>query len=161
MVTGKGVRGKRQKLIEAFGHEGRKVGSMSLILNHLVADRLGVSQREWEVIDILDWTGPITAGRLAELMSVTTGAVTGVVDRLAEKGMVTRKRDPEDRRKVIIDLRREKLEPVGEQYHPLIEGMTRLVNSMSTAELESVSIFMRRFNDTLEEAISKMGKSEA
>lgn len=48
-------------------------------------------------------TGPITAGRLAEITGLTTGAVTGIVDRLERTGHVRRGRDPGDRRKVIIE----------------------------------------------------------
>lgn len=47
-------------------------------------------------------TGPITAGRLAEITGLTTGAVTAIVDRLKRAGYLRRERDPGDRRKVVI-----------------------------------------------------------
>jgi MarR family len=46
--------------------------------------------------------GPAPAGRLAELTGLTTGAVTGVIDRLETGGFVRREVDPADRRKVIV-----------------------------------------------------------
>src|SRR5262249_2114649 len=57
-----------------------------------------------QVIDILDITGPTTAGRLAELTGLTTGAITGMLDRLEKDGFVRRERDPEDGRRVIVRL---------------------------------------------------------
>jgi DNA-binding MarR family transcriptional regulator len=42
------------------------------------------------------------AGQLAELLSLTTGATTGVVDRLEAAGFALRESDPADRRRVII-----------------------------------------------------------
>ncbi len=44
----------------------------------------------------------MTAGRLAEVTGLTTGAITGVVDRLEKAGLVRRERDDDDRRKVFI-----------------------------------------------------------
>lgn len=45
---------------------------------------------------------PITSGRLAELTGLTTGAITGVIDRLEAGGFVRRERDPRDRRRQLI-----------------------------------------------------------
>ena len=36
--------------------------------------------------------GPLTAGQLAELTGLTTGAITGVIDRLEKAGFVRRER---------------------------------------------------------------------
>jgi len=69
-----------------------------------VADYLGVSRTEARCLDILDQGGPMTAGQLAERSHLTTGAITKIVDRLAEQGYVVRSPDPDDRRRVIVDL---------------------------------------------------------
>ena len=44
----------------------------------------------------------MTAGRLAELSGLTTGAITGVINRLEQAGFVRREQDPTDRRRVIV-----------------------------------------------------------
>jgi DNA-binding MarR family transcriptional regulator len=61
-----------------------------------------------QVIDILDLTGPTTAGQLADLTGLTTGAVTRIINRLEEGKLVQRARDPNDGRKVIVRLERDK-----------------------------------------------------
>ncbi|MFP3942101.1 MAG: MarR family transcriptional regulator, partial [Thermoanaerobaculia bacterium] len=48
--------------------------------------------------------GPLPAGRLARGISVSQATITGVVDRLEERALVTRSRDPRDRRRVVVDL---------------------------------------------------------
>ena len=53
-------------------------------------------------------TGPTTAGQLAELTGLTTGAITGMLKRLEEAGVVRRESDPEDGRRVIVRLVAEK-----------------------------------------------------
>jgi DNA-binding PadR family transcriptional regulator len=57
-----------------------------------------------QVIDILESTGPMTAGQLADLTGLTTGAITGMLNRLEESGLVQRVRDPSDGRRVIVRL---------------------------------------------------------
>jgi DNA-binding IclR family transcriptional regulator len=44
---------------------------------------------------------PVTAGTIGEHTGLTTGAVTGLMDRLEKAGYVRRDRDPRDRRKVL------------------------------------------------------------
>ena len=64
----------------------------------------------------------MTAGQLAELSGLTTGAVTGLVDRLEKSGFVKRERDPKDRRKVVINPQVDKMEqeisPPLRRYEP-------------------------------------------
>ena len=67
-----------------------------------IAERLGLTTADHKVFDLICKAGPLTAGQLAQLTNLTTGAVTGLVDRLEEAGVVRRERDPHDRRKVII-----------------------------------------------------------
>jgi DNA-binding MarR family transcriptional regulator len=57
-----------------------------------------------QVVDILAITGPTTAGQLADLTGLTTGAITGMLNRLEEAGLVRRERDPSDGRRVIVRL---------------------------------------------------------
>jgi DNA-binding MarR family transcriptional regulator len=50
---------------------------------------------------MLQQAGPLTAGDLAERMGPTTGAMTGVIDRLKRAGLARRARDPNDRQCVV------------------------------------------------------------
>lgn len=85
---------------------GREVGrdlATAIVLFHgAIASRLGLGPTEWRCWGLLDQHGPSTAGRLAELSGFTTGAITGIVDRLERAGYARRKRSPDDRRSVII-----------------------------------------------------------
>jgi DNA-binding MarR family transcriptional regulator len=53
---------------------------------------------------VVERHGQITAGDLAAEVGLTTGAVTAMVDRLVAAGLLERKGDPSDRRKVLIQL---------------------------------------------------------
>ncbi|MBO0701663.1 MAG: MarR family transcriptional regulator [Candidatus Dormibacteraeota bacterium] len=68
------------------------------------AELLGVSSTELRSLELVAAEGQTTAGRLASALRLTTGAVTGILDRLEQRGLVRRKPDPEDRRRVLVVL---------------------------------------------------------
>jgi DNA-binding MarR family transcriptional regulator len=68
------------------------------------AERFGVSPSDFDAVLLVGTTGPLTAGRIAEAMAITTGAVTGLIDRLERTGWVQRTRHEADRRQVLIEL---------------------------------------------------------
>ena len=45
---------------------------------------------------------PLTAGQLGLALGLTSGATTGVIDRLSEQGHLSRRRDDRDRRRVYL-----------------------------------------------------------
>jgi DNA-binding MarR family transcriptional regulator len=68
-------------------------------------DDHGISWREWQVLTNLMLGGetPRSPSELASTLMVTTGAMTNVLDRLAEAGLIRRVRNPTDRRSVIVE----------------------------------------------------------
>jgi DNA-binding MarR family transcriptional regulator len=81
--------------------------------------------------------GPLPAGRLGEMIGLTTGAITGMIDRLEKAGYVRRTNDPIYRRKTIVEpVRNKKLERKIEMtFTPLHERMHRVLSSYSDNEL--------------------------
>jgi DNA-binding MarR family transcriptional regulator len=68
------------------------------------AARIGLAVTDLQVMSILDLTGAASAGELAELTGLTTGAITRILNRLEEAKLVRRERDPVDGRKVVVRL---------------------------------------------------------
>jgi DNA-binding MarR family transcriptional regulator len=73
-----------------------------LVSSYEATEDVGVSPSDFGALCLLLLHGPAPAGQLAELTGLTTGAVTGVIDRLESGGFVRREVDPADRRKVIV-----------------------------------------------------------
>jgi DNA-binding MarR family transcriptional regulator len=73
-----------------------------LVSSYAATEDVGVNPTDLGSLCLLLLHGPAPAGRLAELTGLTTGAVTGVIDRLEKGGFVRREADPADRRKVIV-----------------------------------------------------------
>jgi DNA-binding MarR family transcriptional regulator len=68
------------------------------------ATRIEMTDTDMQVIDILESGGEATAGQLANLMGLTTGTFTAILNRLEKAGLVRRERDPNDGRRVIVRL---------------------------------------------------------
>lgn len=92
------------KVIGELVQEMRRLQGLSASFVRAAAARMGVTVTDMQVIESLTSTGSMTAGQLAELTGLTTGAITGMINRLEEAGLVRRERDPEDARRVIVQL---------------------------------------------------------
>ncbi|MFE2750861.1 MarR family winged helix-turn-helix transcriptional regulator [Actinosynnema sp. NPDC059335] len=92
-------------VLERFSAYARESSALTVLFHSRVAERMGLSATDEKCLDLaLRSGGPITAGRIAELSGLSTGAVTGVIDRLERAGYVRRVRDPHDRRKVLVEV---------------------------------------------------------
>ena len=81
---------KRSRLIDELMLEARRTGSLGTLHSRAAAPLAGLNATDWECLDVLDWIGPITAGELARRVGITSGAVTGAIDRLEALGLVDR-----------------------------------------------------------------------
>jgi DNA-binding MarR family transcriptional regulator len=129
-------RKSRAALVQELENAMRKSSAQGTIFSQTVADRAGISNSDMECIDFLNVEGRMTAGRLAELTGLTTGAITGVVDRMEKAGLVRRERDVDDRRKVFIVPAAERVMEIGRFYVPLQRAMAKLVDDYTDAELK-------------------------
>jgi DNA-binding MarR family transcriptional regulator len=143
---------ERAELLRDLDRELRRTGAQSVLLSQAVADRLGMNPTDLESLDILSLTGPITAGRLAELTGLTTGAITGIVDRLEKAGYVRREQDPRDRRRVILHLLPEEVQSkIAPLYDSLQRATTELCSRYSDQELALILDFITRANQIVQQ----------
>jgi DNA-binding MarR family transcriptional regulator len=124
----------------------RDLSTETVLLHQAIADRLGLNPTDHKCLGLLVDAGrPVTPGELATLTGLTTGAVTGVVDRLEAAGFVRRTRDPEDRRKVGIEV---VFERVKRQVFPVFEQLARRMGVVAGAykprEIETIVDFLEK-----------------
>jgi DNA-binding MarR family transcriptional regulator len=151
----------RTRTLAELDLELRTMGARSVMLSHAIASRLGISPADLETMDILSTSGPLTAGRLAELTGLTTGAITGVVDRLERAGFVRRERDANDRRRVIVHLVPDRARKIGRLYQPLAQAMAELYARYTDEELVLMVDYIRRGNAIALEHITRVGRGRA
>ncbi|GAA2601416.1 MarR family transcriptional regulator [Dactylosporangium fulvum] len=132
----------RRELI-AQVHEGlRSFTAYAVLFSQAVADKLGLNATDSRCVDLLSRTGPVTAGKLAELTGLTTGAVTGIIDRLERAGFVRRVRDPGDRRRVIIELVPDRENEAWAHLSSVRDSVDRLLDRYDAKELTAIASFL-------------------
>jgi DNA-binding MarR family transcriptional regulator len=128
------------------------MGSMATLHNHAVADAAGLHPTDQECIDLLDWAGALTAGEIGMHLGLSSGAVTGLVDRLEAGGWVRRERDARDRRRVMVHLSGERAGELWPIYQPLAEAIDAYRNGLDVRDLRVVVEFLEFANETMAEA---------
>jgi DNA-binding MarR family transcriptional regulator len=128
------------------------MGSMATLHNHAVADYAGLHATDQECLDLLDWTGPITAGEIGAHLGLSSGAVTGLIDRLEAGGWVRRDRDTDDRRRVIVHMSDERGAELWALYQPLAEAVEAYRDQLPDRDLRIVVEFLEWANETMAEA---------
>ncbi|HKI10081.1 MAG TPA: MarR family transcriptional regulator [Nitrososphaeraceae archaeon] len=128
---------KREETIQAIIEKRREMSTETIMFHQNVADVLGLHITDHKCLDLIRQYGAMPAGRLAELTGLTTGAVTGIIDRLEKAGFVRRTNDPKDRRRTIIELVRNKKweRKIEAIFIPFHERMHKLLSSYSDSEL--------------------------
>jgi DNA-binding MarR family transcriptional regulator len=135
-------RPERAQLAARFGEGFRKTGSLMQLMGQAAADRVGLNATDLNCLNILSFSGEMTAGELAKQTGLSTASITGVADRLEEAGYVRRERDPKDRRRVVIRLVLDSaLRDVAPVFLPLIQAWQGVVGRYSDDELRLIVDF--------------------
>src|SRR3984957_18244797 len=130
---------ERAELAASFGAAVRKTGSLMQLMKQAAADRIGINATDLNCLNILSFSGQMTAGELARATGLTTASITGVVDRLEEAGYVRRERDPRDRRRVVVRLVLETaLRDVASVFLPMMRDWQQMAARYSDDELRLV-----------------------
>jgi DNA-binding transcriptional ArsR family regulator len=135
-------RPERAQLAARFGEGFRKTNSLMQLMGQAAADRIGLNATDLNCLNILSFSGEMTAGELAKQTGLSTASITGVADRLEEAGYVRRERDPKDRRRVVIRLvMKNALRDVAPVFLPLIQAWRGVVGRYNDDELRLIVDF--------------------
>jgi DNA-binding MarR family transcriptional regulator len=110
--------------------------------DHAASQRLGLGGTDARFLTLLEIYGPLTPGRLAALTGLTTGSVTGVIDRLERAGFVGRERDGLDRRKVRVVPVPEATARIAAERHDRIDLLDDALHRRGTGELVVIARFL-------------------
>jgi DNA-binding MarR family transcriptional regulator len=146
----------RAALMQELEHAARRSSAQGVMFSQAVANSVGISSSDLECLDFLNLEGRVTAGRLAEVTGLTTGAITGVVDRLEKAGLVRRERDADDRRKVFIRTVPENVAKIGRFYEHMQRAILKDWESYTDAELKLLLRFMTQGYTTMLAATAEL-----
>lgn len=135
----------RARLLAAFEAAARDASGQGVIYSQAVAERLGLNATDLECLGLV-MRAPVTAGALAEASGLTTGAITGVVDRLEAAGYARRGRDPADRRKVIVSATPRAARRVEPLFAPMRDAMAAVMKPYTDDQLALLVDYQVRAN---------------
>ncbi|MGH3087637.1 MAG: MarR family transcriptional regulator [Rubrobacteraceae bacterium] len=151
---------KREELLREIEVENRRSTTEGLFLFQAAAERSGMNMTDLQCVNILASTGPVAAGRLAEMMGLTTGAITGVVNRLERAGYVRREKDPGDARRVVVRPVTEELERAGVGFFGSQgEVLDELLSGYDDRDLAVILDLFRKSNAVTREATARIRAS--
>jgi DNA-binding MarR family transcriptional regulator len=139
---------RRLELLQALHMGFRQMSAGAVMFHQAIADRLGLHVTDHKCADLILRHGSMTAGALAQLTGLTTGAITGVVDRLEGAGLARRVPDPDDRRRVVIEtIPHSKCSTeVANLFSGIAQATSRLLESYTDDELAFLLDFVERCN---------------
>jgi len=146
---------ERQGLVAALGAALREVSGLGVLYSHAVAARVGLAPTDLECLGYLA-DGPVSAGALAEATRLTTGAITGVIDRLERAGFATRQADPADRRRVLVQATPAAMARVAPLYAPLEQAALGALQDYNDAELSLLLDFLQRSGEAALTALAEL-----
>jgi DNA-binding MarR family transcriptional regulator len=144
------VETSKEGLIERFATLGRQLSQATVLFHAQIAEHVGLSATDHKCLDLaVQAERPLTAGQIADLSGLSTGAVTGVIDRLERAGFVRRVRDPHDRRKVLVEVSKGSLTRYGDAYDGLWSALDRTIADYTEAELVAIERWVASMVATL------------
>ncbi len=147
---------KKDLVAELIG-EFRTAGNQDSAFDNLAAERLGLNRTDLHCINIIENSGGLTAGQLAAEAGLTSGAVTGVIDRLERAGYARRALDPSDRRRVKVEVTPKFYTRADRIWGPVAaDWASRLGARFTAEELERVIEFLRTSNDLSREHLERL-----
>jgi DNA-binding MarR family transcriptional regulator len=148
---------ERARLAMAFVAAIRKTGSLMHLMSQAAADKIGINATDLNCLNILSFSGQMTAGELAKATGLTTASITGVVDRLEQAGFVRRERDDQDRRRVVIHLNTEKaLGTVAPVFGPMMGAWQRIAAQYGDDELQLIIEFYDKMEQIIRDHLAKL-----
>ena len=150
---------QKKELVGELISEFRTAGNQDSAFDNVAAERLGVNRTDLHCLNIIQNAGGLTAGELATEAGLTTGAVTGVIDRLERAGFARRVTDPEDRRRVKVEVTPKFYDRADEIWGPMAADWESSLSGRFTAEeLESAIEFLRTTNEVGRRHLERISK---
>ncbi len=140
--------------------QARRLSTASTLYSIATADHLGMNLSDMLCLGILAGAGPISAGQLATLIGLSTGSVTGLVDRLERLDLVRRERDPQDRRRIVLHLNTSRDEEIGKAFVPMLEAAWQHLEQFTDDELRVIARYHDGAISFMREATQEMRARE-
>jgi len=147
----------KKELVQKVRRLSQQYAYSSIRMHETVARKAGLAGTDHKYLGFLLQKGAMTAGELSVLTGLTTGAITGLIDRFEKKKLVRRKLAADDRRKVIIEPDTKNimalLEPLYRTYRKKSE---KIFASFTTEEIKVIETYFTKAIELMNETTDKL-----
>lgn len=150
----------RRRVTGELKRRFRDVNNQIALLSHHVSAQVELRDIDLDCLDFLAQHGPASPSALARRVGVHPATMTGVVDRLEKGGWIQRERAADDRRAVVLSVRREAIGEVFRHYDGMNSQLDAVCDAYSAAELELISGFLERTADAGRRAVAEFSEGD-
>jgi DNA-binding MarR family transcriptional regulator len=144
---------------KTIGTLGRQISDATILMHEAIARKAGLTGTDHKYLNIIVDKGTITAGELANLTGLTTGAVTGVIDRFEKKKLVKREFDKTDRRKILIVPNTAKVRKLFANSHlDLGAQIANLLAKFTDEEVDAIARYLNATVDIMNNITNRLNK---
>jgi DNA-binding MarR family transcriptional regulator len=153
--------GRRAELLEQLAMAGRASSVATVMFHTAVAAKQGLSASEEKALDLLERSGPLTAGELARQSGLAPASVTGLINRLEQKGFARRIQNPSDRRSILVEVDVERMYArVAPLFANWVRSLEELYAGYSDEQLEVILHFLTEAARRQQEATTRLTGEE-
>lgn len=146
--------------IKTLSELGKRFSDATIFMHEAIAKKAGLSGTDHKYLGLIIEHGEMTAGQLAKLTGLTTGAVTGLIDRLEKKRLIRRKFDKNDRRKIMIaPLPENAARLFRATFKGLLERIVKHFSSLSDHEAKIIESYLLATIGIMNEVTNNLRKS--
>jgi DNA-binding MarR family transcriptional regulator len=149
---------RRRELLNRLWDLGRSTSTQTVFLHQAIAQSVGLNATDTKCIDLIlsHPDGSMTAGSLSGMTGLTTGAITHILDRLEKRQFIERGRDNRDRRKVLIRVRPDSLEPLIPKYEGIGKAYMSLAERYGDKELQTICDYLERASEVSKRELANL-----
>ena len=146
-----------QQAIQSISDLGRQFSDATIFMHEAIAKSVGLTGTDHKYLGLIIRHGEMTAGDLSKLTGLTTGAVTGLVDRLEKKKLVKRAFDKDDRRKIlIVPDTAYAMQLLGSPFSVLQKKMVKLISTLTEKETDIIRRYLISTIEVMKEVTSNL-----
>jgi len=147
----------RDRLTEELPALIRREIRAASIFSGAVAKKTGIHPTDIRCLDFLSEHGPATAGELAVVTGLTTGAMTAAIDRMERAGLARRTADANDQRKVVVDILKGNFNRLRPTRDLFADEIPSLLSGYKKSELQAIADWNRQITSLLQNTANELG----